>query len=52
MDFVPHLIYVLSAKRQGGVVVTYHDPVAVADYDDRKGLALECEMRVRSGAAL
>jgi 1-acyl-sn-glycerol-3-phosphate acyltransferase len=52
MDFVPHLLYVLAAKRQGAVSVTYHAPIAVTDFTDRKALALECEMRVRSGAAL
>jgi 1-acyl-sn-glycerol-3-phosphate acyltransferase len=52
MDFASHLIYVLSHRRQGTVVVTYHDPVRVADYETRKTLALECEMRVRSGGAI
>lgn len=52
MDFASHLLYVLAVKRQGGVVVTYHAPVAVSDFDNRKALALECEMRVRSGGAI
>lgn len=48
MDFGPHLLMVLSQRRQGSVTVTYHPPVAVASCDGRKALAAACEAAVRS----
>ena len=47
MGFAEHLLEVLAARRQGVVEVTYHDPVAVADFADRKALALHCETVIR-----
>ncbi len=49
MDFAPHLLSTLAAKRQGGVHVIYHPPVAVADYANRKVLAKAMEDTVRAG---
>jgi 1-acyl-sn-glycerol-3-phosphate acyltransferase len=51
MDFAPHLLSTLAAKRQGKVSVTYHTPVKVADYEGRKILAKATEDTVRSGLA-
>lgn len=52
MDFASHLIYVLAQRKQGTVFVTYHDPLKVSEFENRKTLALEAEMQVRSGMAL
>ncbi len=48
MEFGPHLLKILAASPQGAVDVHYHDPVRVADFEDRKALALYCEEAVRS----
>ena len=48
MAFAPHFLTVLAEGRQGGVEVVFHDPVAVADFPDRKALALYCEETVRA----
>lgn len=49
MDFGPHLLSTLAAKRQGSVHVVYHAPVKVANYADRKTLAKAMEDQVRVG---
>jgi 1-acyl-sn-glycerol-3-phosphate acyltransferase len=49
MDFAPHLLSTLAARRQGGVHVVYHPTVAVADYENRKTLAKAMEDTVRAG---
>lgn len=49
MDFGPHLLSTLAAKRQGKVSVTYHAPVNVSDFKDRKSLAKAMENAVRGG---
>jgi 1-acyl-sn-glycerol-3-phosphate acyltransferase len=49
MDFGPHLLKVLAVRRPGTVMLVYHRPVAVADFRDRKALALHCEQAVRAG---
>ena len=49
MDFAPHLITTLAARRQGRVEVVYHAPLRVADAQSRKSMAQECETLVRSG---
>lgn len=49
MGFGPHLLAILAAKRQGEVCVTYHPPVNVRDFADRKALARVLEDRVRAG---
>lgn len=48
MDFAPHLVKTLAAKRQGRVEVIYHTPLRVAEAQSRKSLALDCETAVRS----
>lgn len=48
MDFASHLLKVLAHPKQGVVEVTFHDPVRIADFPDRKALAAHCEARVRS----
>lgn len=48
MAFGPHLLQTLSARRQGSVALTYHAPLKVADYPDRKALARAAETVVRS----
>lgn len=48
MDFGSHLLAVLAARRQGRVEVTWHEPVRVADFADRKALARATEATVRS----
>ena len=49
MGFGPHLLKTLAARRPGSVRLTYHPPVPVADFADRKALAKYCETQVRSG---
>lgn len=49
MDFAPHLVKTLAAKKQGRVEVVYHPPVKVSDFENRKALASYCEQVVRSG---
>lgn len=51
MGFETHLLRVLAAGRQGRVILTYHAPLKVADFDDRKALAANCEEIVRQGHA-
>ncbi len=48
MDFGPHLLKTLAASKQGRVDVTWHDPLKVADFPDRKALAKAAEIAVRS----
>ena len=48
MDLGPHLLSVLAAPRQGGVVVTLHPPLAVSGRT-RKSLAVKSEELVRAG---
>lgn len=49
MDFAGHLIQVLACRRPGRVEVTFHDPVPVDGFADRKQLAAHCEAVVRAG---
>ncbi|QPM89616.1 lysophospholipid acyltransferase family protein [Pseudooceanicola algae] len=49
MSFAGNLVKVFGARRQGSVEVIYHDPLKVADFNDRKSLALACEQAVRGG---
>lgn len=46
MEFGPHLLRVLAARRQGAVRVMYHPPVRVSDYPGRKELARDLEAAV------
>lgn len=48
MDFGSHLLKTLAAGRQGSVTVTYHAPLRVADFADRKALARAAEEAVQS----
>jgi 1-acyl-sn-glycerol-3-phosphate acyltransferase len=47
MDFAPHLVRMLAARRHGRVEVIYHAPIRVADAGDRKALAARAERVVR-----
>ncbi len=49
MDFGPSLLKVLAGPAGGEVTVTYHAPLQVAAYADRKALAAAAERAVRSG---
>ena len=49
MSFGAHLLASLATARQGHVSVLYHAPLKVADYPNRKSLALACEDAVRAG---
>jgi len=49
MEFGPHLLKVLAARRQGSVELVYHPPLRVADFESRKALARACEEAVRGG---
>lgn len=48
MEFGPHLLKTLGARRQGVVEVVFHPPLQVADFPDRKALAAACERAVRA----
>ena len=48
MDFGPHLLKVLAARRQGRIEVVFHPPVAVSDVKDRKALSAHCEAVIRA----
>lgn len=47
-DMAPHLLKVLAQWPQGSVELTYHDPVRVADFSNRKALAAVLEDAVRA----
>ena len=49
MDFGPHLLNILAARQQGTVELTYHPPLKVSDFPDRKALAARAEELVRTG---
>jgi 1-acyl-sn-glycerol-3-phosphate acyltransferase len=49
MEFGPHLLKTLASRRQGRVELTYHPPLKVSDFANRKALAAECERVVRQG---
>ena len=49
MSFGSHLLSTLAPARQGRVTVIYHPALRVADFADRKALALACETAVRRG---
>lgn len=51
MEFGPHLLKTLASRRQGRVELTYHAPLKVSDFANRKALAAECERIVRQGHA-
>ncbi|MDQ2093038.1 lysophospholipid acyltransferase family protein [Rhodalgimonas zhirmunskyi] len=49
MEFGPHFLRVLAARRQGSVTLRYHPPLRVAEFAGRKELAARAEEIVRSG---
>lgn len=49
MSFGSHLLMLLALPRQGRVEITYHAPLPVAAYENRKVLARACENAVRAG---
>ncbi len=49
MDFGPHLVQVLAQRGRGRVAVTWHEPLPVTGFADRKPLAEAAEGLVRSG---
>lgn len=49
MDFGGHLLKTLATRRQGAVEVIYHTPLRVADFADRKTLAVACRTAVEAG---
>lgn len=48
MSFGPHMAQVLSAPKGGSVAVTWHAPLNVTEFSDRKTLARAAEAAVRS----
>src|SRR5690554_4924416 len=48
MEFGPHFLTVLAARRGGRVELIYHTPLRVADFENRKALASEAEQLVRA----
>lgn len=49
MEFAPHLLKALGAKKTGAIEVTYHATLKVSEFADRKSLAKVAEEAVRSG---
>ncbi len=49
MDLGPHLLKTLATPRQGAVELIYHPAVRVADFANRKELAVFLQARVRDG---
>ena len=52
MDFGPHLLKTLGARKQGSVELIYHAPAKVSDFENRKALAAHCEEAVRHAHSL
>ncbi|WP_299045181.1 1-acyl-sn-glycerol-3-phosphate acyltransferase [uncultured Tateyamaria sp.] len=52
MEFGTHLLATLALPRHGRVEVTYHAPLRVSDYANRKALAAAAERAVRGDHAL
>lgn len=48
MDFAPHFLRVAAQGGQGAALVTFHDPVRVDAFADRKALARHCEKVIRA----
>jgi lyso-ornithine lipid O-acyltransferase len=48
MEFAPHFLAVLAARRQGSIDVIVSPPLAVTDFPDRKALSAECEATIRA----
>ncbi len=52
MEFGPHLLKTLGARRQGAVELIYHAPAKVSGFENRKALAAHCEEAVRHAHSL
>lgn len=52
MDFAPHLLLTLAARRQGRVEVIFHPEVPVDAFANRKDLAAHCERVIRTSHPL
>ena len=52
MDFAPHLLLTLGARRQGRVEVIFHPEVPVDAFANRKDLAAHCERVIRASHSL
>lgn len=52
MDFAPHLLITLAARRQGWVEVIFHPEVPVDAFASRKELAAHCERVIRASHPL
>ncbi len=52
MDFAPHLLKTLAARRQGRVEVIFHPEVPVDVFANRKDLAAHCERVIRASHTL
>ncbi len=52
MEFGPHLLKTLGARKQGSVELIYHIPAKVSDFPNRKALAAHCEEAVRHAHSL
>lgn len=52
MDFAPHLLQVLAARKQGRVEVIFHPEVPVDAFASRKDLATHCETVIRASHPL
>ncbi len=51
MEFASHFLRVLAQPRQGRIDLVFHTPLRVAEWPERKALALACETAVRAGFA-
>lgn len=51
MEFGPHLLHTLAARRQGRITVIRHAPLRVADFESRRALAQTSEAQVRAPLA-
>lgn len=52
MDFGPHLLQMLGARRHGHIEITWHPAMPVSDFKDRKALSASSETAVRSAHPL
>lgn len=52
MEFAPHLLMTLAARRQGRVEVIFHPEVPVDAFPSRKDLAAHCERVIRASHSL
>ena len=52
MEFAPHLLLTLGARRQGRVEVIFHPEVPVDAFANRKDLAAHCERVIRASHSL